>query len=387
LGFRTKPSSLLEQRMSTTIHAVRITAIKQAELVSFADDLQPAADEVVGRTIYSLISPGTEIAGAYLGGLKDWVEPGYAAVMRVDAVGDDVTDFSPGDLVYTGGSHRSHQRAEAANVVAVPDGIPMVWAPFARLAGVTMATLNTTTARPPDVVMVTGLGLVGLLGAQMFQSCGYEVVGVDPDETRRAQAKAAGIKRVEAAAPLDDPSMQERVALCLECSGHEQAAIDGAKIVRPQGEVVLVGCPWTKRSDAAAHELLHLVFHRYVVVRSGWEWRLPRHEEKFSPTAYLGPRGHYAAAMKWMIDGRLKIEGLYELVSPIDPQAVYQQIMNIQTTHVAQVYDWAHEVACSPNSVPCVMRVAPASKAKETFHVTIHESQASHAAADHRKAA
>jgi hypothetical protein len=48
-----------------------------------------------------------------------------------------------------------------------------------------------------------------------------------------------------------------------------------------KGEVSLVGAPWRRQTDIAAQEILHHVFFDYVVLRSGWEWELPLHEEEF----------------------------------------------------------------------------------------------------------
>src|SRR5207237_1254329 len=122
---------------------------------------------------------------------------------------------------------------------------------FARLMGVSMSTLTTTTARPPERVLVTGLGLVGHLAAKIFAACGYQVTACDPSPVRREQAERRGIARVLAAVPVDDPAFARQVALVVECSGHEQAVLDGLKVVRKRGEVSLVGAPWKRRTDEA----------------------------------------------------------------------------------------------------------------------------------------
>ena len=72
-----------------------------------------------------------------------------------------------------------------------------------------------------------------------------------------------------------------KIALHVECSGHERAILEGAKAVRFRGKVVLVGVPWQKRTDIPAFELLHAIFHRRAVVRSVWEWEVPFHSTDF----------------------------------------------------------------------------------------------------------
>ncbi len=133
-----------------------------------------------------------------------------------------------------------------------------------------------------------GLGLVGHLAAKIFASCGYEVIAVDPVESRRKIAEESGIRHVLPVAPVDDPTIAGHVALVIECSGHESGAIDGCRIVRKRGEVVLIGTPWRKRSEQSAFDVLHPVFHRSVTLRGGWEWELPLHETGFRNNSIYG---------------------------------------------------------------------------------------------------
>src|SRR5207247_6251404 len=127
---------------------------------------------------------------------------------------------------------------------------------------------TSTAARPPAKVVVTGLGLVGHLASQIFAACGYEVTACDPAAARLEIARRAGI-RVLPAAPVEDPAYAGQVELAIECSGHDQAALDGCRIVRKGGEVVLVGAPWQRGTEVPAHELLSMVFKWYVVGRVG----------------------------------------------------------------------------------------------------------------------
>ena len=110
-------------------------------------------------------------------------------------------------------------------VVPIPQGLEPERAIFARLAGVSMSTLNTTTARAPSRVLVTGLGPVGNLAAQIFSACGYSVTAVDPVEIRRETARRSGLDDVRASIAEGAPDITGEVALHVECSGHEQAAL------------------------------------------------------------------------------------------------------------------------------------------------------------------
>jgi threonine dehydrogenase-like Zn-dependent dehydrogenase len=319
-------------------YAVTITAREHAELLRAERNTTPLApQEVAGRTLATLISAGTELAGHYQADRFPTV-PGYAAVFEVEAVGDEVTDIAVGDRAYCMGRHRSFQRASREEVLPVPAGLAPEAATFARMMGVSMSTLTTTEARPPQKVLVTGLGLVGHLAAQIFASCGYEVIACDPLASRREFAVRAGIRTVLQSPPLDDPTIADHVALVLECSGHEQAALDGCRIVQKRGEVAQIGAPWRRQSDVTAHDILHAVFFRYVTLRSGWEWELPRQPTEFRTNSIFE---NYQAALRWLAEGRVRVDDLYTRVPPRECQRVYQDLLHRRTERLAVAFDWA----------------------------------------------
>jgi threonine dehydrogenase-like Zn-dependent dehydrogenase len=208
------------------------------------------------------------------------------------------------------------------------------------MLGVSWSTLVTTAARPPDQVLVTGLGLVGHLAAHLFAGAGYEVAACDPHAGRRSFLEATGALaagRVLSAVPVGDPEYQDRVSLVLECSGHEAAAVEACRLVRKKGEVALIGAPWLRRTEHHAHELLHAVFFRYVVLRSGWEWELPLDPTDFRTGSIYA---NYAAALRWMAEGRFSPEGLATALHPRDAQAAYQDLLHQRTPRLAVLFDW-----------------------------------------------
>lgn len=320
------------------MHKVAVTRVEYAELLEDSRDEAPLGPtEVAGNTVVSLISPGTELAMFYKG--ENFPQtPGYAAVFEVQEVGVDVRGLEVGDYAFCSGSHRSFQRWEAQDVLRVPEGLPPEKAVFARMMGVTMSTLTTTSARPPAKVLVTGLGPVGHLAAKIFAACGYEVLACDIAPARRELALRSGIAEVVEAVPLDDPAWNGKTSLVIECSGHEQAVVDGCGVAKRSGEVVLVGVPWRRRTDIFAHELLSAVFHRYVVLRSGWEWQLPKH-----PTDFRGNsiNENYEGALRWLKEGRISVDGLYSVASPKRCQEVYQELLYGRGDKLTVVFDWS----------------------------------------------
>lgn len=328
----------------------------KAGMAEFVDCERPDAPlgptEIEGRTLCSLISNGTEL-NVYLGHYErdnlSWGRfpfvPGYATSFTVEAVGAEVTDIKPGQVAYSMGLHRTFQRVERREMLPVPEGLAPESVPFARLMNVTMSTLSTTTARPPALVVVTGLGPIGLMGAKMFGRCGYAVIGVDPVPSRRETASASGVPDVREAAPTDDPKVAGKVALVLECSAHEQAVLDGIKLLQKRGELVQVGVPMTRHTEIYAQELLNAVFRQDCVLRSGTEWEVARHPTAFRANSVFG---QMEAALQWMAEGSITTEELFDVLPPTDPQTIYQDILNKRREKPCVVFDW-RDIRCPPD--------------------------------------
>ncbi len=316
--------------------AVAITGLRRAEVIDWPVNDSPLADdEIAGRTLSTLISPGTELNANFDRPQDKPLVGGYAAVFEVDAIGAEVKQFAPGQRVFCYGNHKSWQRCRASEAVLLPESLAPEVAVFARLMVVSWSTLTTTTARPPDWVLVLGLGVIGNLAAQIFHAAGYRVTGVDPAETRRRLAAISiADTRVSVAGQED---LVNQVALAIDCSGHEQAVVDACRVVRKRGEVVLVGVPWNKRSEATAFDVLHAVFHRYVVLRSGWEWELPRQARDFTVGSLFG---NAAGALQWLAEKRVSVEGLYRVVPPAEAQTAYEDLLHQRGEQLSVVFDW-----------------------------------------------
>ena len=320
--------------------AVTVTRKEMAELLPVEPPASLGPDEVRGRTLVSLVSPGTELAWNYLGqGGQFPSTPGYSAVFVAEEIGSDVEGIEPGARLFCMGGHRSVQQRRANAAVPIPDGLAPREAVLARLMGVTATTLMTTAARPGDVVVITGAGPVGYLCAHLLMISGYGVLVVGPDPERRRIAKGSGLRNVFPSVPEDD-EIEGGVAMVVDCSGHEQAVLDGARIVRKGGEVVLVGVPWKRYTDLTAHELLDVVFHRYCVLRSGWEWQLPHHASDFRPHSIYGS---FRLALRWLAEQRIPCRELIALHRPQDAQDVYQGLLHGKTEGLFQVFDWRNQ--------------------------------------------
>lgn len=331
--------------MSTAEHIIAtVTGPNKVELLerSLPDHLED--DEVRGRTLVTLISPGTELNvynGNYNTAAVGWgtfpCPPGYAAAFEVTAVGKDVEDMQPGDLAFCMGKHETYQSKPRKEVIPIPAGLDVEKAPYARMMNITMTTLMTTQARPGERVLVTGLGLVGHLCAQMFASCGYEVWGVDPREDRRNLAERKGIKHLLAEIPVGQRGVAGTFPLAVECAGLEQAVADAIPCVAKYGEVVLVGVPLVPKDDVHAHDILRPVFRNFASLRSGSEWWVPRQPDK---SWHGSSFGDMKVALDWLAEGRMDVDGLNEWRKPADIPQAYDDMIHNRVETLTIGLDW-----------------------------------------------
>lgn len=307
---------------------------EKAELQSYPFSTALKQDQVLAETLYSWVSAGTETTGVYSGShakSKYPAYPGYSSVSRVIDVGPEVKELKAGDIVL-GGRHSSYQLGNEEQFNRIDPEIDPRDAAFIHMFKIPLPSFIRTQIRGPEKCIVTGLGLVGLCAAQLAQMLGYEVYGFDVNPKRRAIAERHGIQTVDA---ITQERFGKTAGLGVDCSGHEQAILDLAQVIRRFGEIALVGVPWKRNTDLSAKDLLHAVFYNFLTIRSGWEWDMPDHQDIFNN------KNFEKETMRGMQKGFLKINPAdYELVSPEDPQTIYQNILHNNLNGLGYMLDW-----------------------------------------------
>jgi len=125
---------------------------------------------------------------------------GYSASGVVREVGAGVLDVYPGMEVACSGSQCAHHAQVIAvprNLVSVlPPGVTLRQGAFVTLGAIAVESLRKSETRFGETVVVYGLGLLGLLSAQIAQAAGLRVVGFDIDQGRLELARSLGITDV-----------------------------------------------------------------------------------------------------------------------------------------------------------------------------------------------
>ena len=167
---------------------------------------EPGANQVRVKAVRSLISRGSEMGARYT--REHAVSPdimGYSMAGTIDAVGSDVTQFTPGDRVMALAPHAEYTISAAtagsprdpSRVVALPDDVDFDRAPYYPLTAGAVTWVDLEGIGPSDTVVILGQGLVGSLMLQVMKANdrGY-VIAVDALDNRCEMAQKLGADRV-----------------------------------------------------------------------------------------------------------------------------------------------------------------------------------------------
>lgn len=220
----------------------------------------PGPGEVRIRNIASLVSAGTELAvlrkrhrafasgGEAAAQFRYPFHPGYAAVGVIESIGRNVTGFSTGDMVWHPGPHATGAVMPADRCLAVPTGIEARDAVFFGLAQIAMTAIRRAPVALGDSVLVSGLGLVGILVGSLYQLAGARVAAADFSPGRRSRAAMFGFDPVidlKSTSLVDWYSERpdSRPDVAIEAAGIEANIEACMKAARQGGRVVLQGSP------------------------------------------------------------------------------------------------------------------------------------------------
>jgi len=129
---------------------------------------------------------------------------GYCNVGLVVEAGEGVSEFSVGDRVASNGQHAEYVNVPKNLVVKIPDNVSDDEAAFTVIGSIGLQGIRLCNPTFGETIVVTGLGLIGLLTAQMLLRNGCRVIGIDIDKNKCALAEKWGVKTVKPSGG-DDP--------------------------------------------------------------------------------------------------------------------------------------------------------------------------------------
>lgn len=187
---------------------------------------------------------------------------GYCNVGRVLEVGADCDVFRPGDRVVSNGKHAELVLVPRNLCARIPDEVDDETASFTVLGAIALQGVRLIQPTLGEAVVVTGLGLLGLLTVQILRANGCRVLGIDMSPQRLELARSFGAEVVDlsaggdalvAAAAFSRGRGVDAVIVTASTDSSEPIS-HAAKMCRKRGRIVLVGVTGLELSRADFYE-------------------------------------------------------------------------------------------------------------------------------------
>ncbi len=190
---------------------------------------------------------------------------GYCNAGEVVGIGEGVADFKMGDRVVSNGNHAEVVCIPKNLVAKIPDGVSYEDASFTVIGAIGLQGIRLINPTFGETVVVTGLGLIGLMAGQILVANGCHVIGLDFDPAKVELAKTFGIKAYNVGDGTNPVTLVESLtkgigadAVLITASAKTNDVIEqAAKMSRKRGRIVLVGVVGLdiQRSDFYTKEL------------------------------------------------------------------------------------------------------------------------------------
>ncbi len=262
---------------------------------------------------------------------------GYSNVGTVIAVGSGVSGFQVGDRVASNGSHAELVSVPQHLCAPIPAWVSDEAASFTVLASIGLQGIRLAQPTLGEAFLVIGLGLIGLLTAQLLAAQGCRVFGLDPDPAKCALAEELGVS------VLNLSSGSDPVAWCYEHTSG--IGVDGvlitaatsssepvhvaAQACRQRGRIVLVGVTGLelRRDLFYKKELSFQVSCSYGPGRYDPVYEQQSHDYPIGFVRWTEQR-NFQAVLHAFATGSLRTESLISHRFPIEQAAAAYELLS-----------------------------------------------------------
>ncbi len=292
--------------------------------------------------------------------LEQPIPLGYCNVGRILAVGEGVSGFAIGDRIASNGHHAEFVSVPQNLVAKIPDSITDEEACFTVIGSIGLQGIRLCNPTYGETIVVIGLGLIGLITAQILKANGARVIGVDlsADKCKLVQSwgidvinPSMGNNVVKSVLDLTNQIGADGVIITASTKSNE-VITQAAQMSRKRGRIILVGVIGLElnRADFYEKELSFQVSCSYGPGRydenyeqKGMDYPLPfvRWTEK----------RNFETILQAIANGQLKVNELIsEIVDFQDFQKIYGNIGN--TGSIASILKYpAHHHLTSDSSI------------------------------------
>jgi predicted dehydrogenase/threonine dehydrogenase-like Zn-dependent dehydrogenase len=259
---------------------------------------------------------------------------GYCNVGTVVEVGSGVTALKVGDRVASNGNHAEYVCVPENLVAKIPDNVSDEEAAFTVIGAIGLQGIRLCNPQLGETIVVVGLGLVGLITAQLLLANGCRVIGIDFDRQKLDIAASKGIIAIDASKGTDAVKLVEEITnrtgadgIIITASSKSNEVIhEAAQMSRKRGRIVLIGVVGLNvmRSDFYEKELSFQVSCSYGPGRYDEEYEQKGHDYPIGYVRWTEKRNFEAVLqsiatrnihVKDLITERVPLENYLEIYS------------------------------------------------------------------------
>lgn len=259
---------------------------------------------------------------------------GYSNVGEVIAVGDGVKDFKVGDRVASNGPHAEFVCVSENLACHIPENVSSEEASFTVIGSIALQGIRLAQPQLGETVAVIGLGLIGLVAADLLKANGCKVIGTDFDEQKVKLAQARGIDAIKVSESIDPVSVVEAKtngvgadAVIITASAKGNTVISqAARMSRKRGRIILVGVTGLNISRAEFYkkELTFQVSCSYGPGRYDSDYEDKGHDYPL-PFVRWTEKRNFEAVLHAISSGAIDVK---PLISEIIPLNDYGEVYN-----------------------------------------------------------
>ncbi|WP_136468222.1 bi-domain-containing oxidoreductase [Flagellimonas onchidii] len=282
---------------------------------------------------------------------------GYCNVGEVTAIGKGVTEFKVGDRVASNGNHAEYVNVPKNLVAKIPDNVTDEEAAFTVIGSIGLQGIRLLDPTFGETIVVVGLGLIGLVTAELLLANGCNVIGFDFDPEKVRIANEKGVIAINPSEGTDQVKFIESYTNDVGADGviitasnkSNEIISQSARMCRKRGRVVLVGVIGLdiSRADFYEKEISFQVSCSYGPGRYDEEYEQKGNDYPIGYVRWTEKR-NFEAILNAISKGTLKVKPLItERVSLKEFQKIYGDMSNSRSIASILEYDKTKEPTCT----------------------------------------
>ena len=258
---------------------------------------------------------------------------GYCNVGEVIGVGKGVDEFQIGDRVASNGNHAEVVSVPKNLVAKIPDGVSYNDAAFTVIGAIALQGIRLINPTFGETIVITGLGLIGLVATQLLKASGCKVIGLDFDQSKVELAKSWGVEAYNVGDGSDPVALVMNSTSDIGADGvlitasttSNDVISQAANMSRKKGRIVLVGVIGLniQRADFFKKELSFQVSSSYGPGRYDDEYEQKGNDYPIGYVRWTEKR-NFEAILSALQNGQLNVQPLIsEIVDLKDYNTIY----------------------------------------------------------------